>query len=335
MKKLLLTSALASSLLVTTAFADVKIGGGLEVTYGDKQTPATSAQKYVGAAIGYEYEIDIMATGQLSNGWKVATHAEFISDGLDTSSGTAPSDLGMRISPSDALTIYIGQDDLEVSDNAVTPKAYALAYDNISNSTAGGSPSSVADSNIIGFAAKIAGGEIRGIYSPDTTQTVSNADKATSSGGGSGYEIGYLGSLGIDGLKTLVALGSKQSAVQSTGDTDITAFGVSYQVGKVAAGFDYNKANDKSSSNADTTIKIYGATYAVNDAVTVGLSRVDYSKPTYANTESTDQLEVAYNLGGLTAAVAYAKTSDKSGAAGSDGDAYTITLKQADRKSVV
>ena len=327
MKKLLITSALASSLIASVAFAEVKVGGGLEITYGDKQTAAVATQKYVGNAIGYEAELDISGSADLSNGMKVTTHMEYISDGGTNGSGSGPSDVSIKVS-SGALTLYIGQDDMEALDNNVVPKAYNLIEDNATRATgsyAAGGP--VAGNSAVGINYKVAGGSITYLYGPDTTLTASNGDSTSTSGGGSGYELSYVGSP-IANLNIILGTGSvKASSSAITADTDYLVYGFGYQMGKFAVGASLTNSDGGTSATDKDTI-YYGATVAVNDATTVGLQRQTYEIASATGTETTDQLEIAYNLGGMTAAVAYQKTDEATGLSnGGEADAYTITLK--------
>ena len=326
MKKLLITSALASSLIASVAFAEVKIGGGLEITYADKQAAAVAAQKYVGSVIGYEAELDISASADLSNGMKVVSHMEYISDGGSQGTGTGPSDVSIKVS-SGALTLYIGQDDMEALDNNVVPKAYNLIEDNATRATgsyAAGGP--VAGSSAVGINYKVAGGSITYLYGPDTTLTALNGDSTSTSGGGSGYELSYVGSP-IANLSVILGTGSKQHSDSSQNDIDYLVYGFGYQMGKFAVGASYTNA-DAGTRDTDKDTIYYGATVAVNDATTVGLQRQTYEASSSTGTETTDQLEVAYNLGGMTAAVAYQKTDEAGSASdGGEADAYTITLK--------
>ncbi len=326
MKKLLITSALASSLIASVAFAEVKIGGGLEITYADRQAASVDTQQYIGSAIGYEAELDISGSADLSNGMKVVSHMEYISDGGSQGTGTGPSDVSIKVS-SGALTLYIGQDDMEALDNNVVPKAYNLIEDNATRATgsyAAGGP--VAGSSAVGINYKVAGGSITYLYGPDTTGTSASGDNATGSGNGSGYELSYVGKP-IANLSVILGTGSVKNSSSALNDTDYLVYGFGYQMGKFAVGASYTNS-DGGTRDTDLDTIYYGATVAVNDATTVGLQRQTYEASSSTGTETTDQLEVAYNLGGMTAAVAYQKTDEATGLSnGGEADAYTITLK--------
>jgi hypothetical protein len=257
---------------------------------------------------------------------KVATHMEYISDGGTTGSGSGPSDVSIKVS-SGALTLYIGQDDMEALDNNVVPKAYNLIEDNITTalgSYAAGGP--VAGKSAVGINYKVAGGAVTYLYGPDTTLTASNGDSTSGSGGGSGYELSYVGSP-IANLSVILGTGSVKNSSSVLNDTDYLVYGFGYQMGKFAVGASFTNSDAGTAATDKDTI-YYGATVAVNDATTVGLQRQTYELASATGTETTDQLEIAYNLGGMTAAVAYQKTDEAGSASnGGEADAYTITLK--------
>ena len=71
MKKLMLTTALATSLLVSVATAEVSIKGALEVTLGSGETPATGTKTNQGTSIGYENSIAFSGSTKLTNGMEV------------------------------------------------------------------------------------------------------------------------------------------------------------------------------------------------------------------------------------------------------------------------
>jgi hypothetical protein len=330
MKKLLLTTAMATSLLASAAFAEVKIAGGLEATMADSESTTTGLS--AGNAIGFEYELDVTASGTLSNGMTISTHAEFISDAGEASN--APNDLGMTIGLTPTVSFIIGRDQWEIMDNGVTPKAYNIIQDAANNATDQmGASAFAANANNMGIAVKAAGGTVGFIYAPDTGATPSTKGDRTVGnidGTGSAYELGYVGSLGMEGLTVLAGVSSKKSGQDSDGDTDGTAYGVAYKTGKFAVGVSVDDVDAPGSTASDIKGTSYGATYAVTDAITVGLQRMVVDINTAASDETTDAFEVAYNLGAATLALNYQTTENKGGSAtAKDADAYTITLKQS------
>lgn len=333
MKKLLITTALASSLIASVSLAEVKIGGGLEVTIGDKQTAATTSQKYVGQNIGYEAELDISASADLSNGMKVTTHFEYISDGSTTDSATdagastMPADLSLKVT-SGNLTLYVGADDMEALDNNVVPKAYNLIEDNTNLIDSGASYAgggAVANSSAIGGQLKVAGGAITYLFAPNIGNGSEQADNATSNNGASGYELSYVGSP-AENLSVILGIGSQNPALSSSQDTDTTVIGAAYNFGKYAVGASRTNI-DQGTAATEYDVTYIGATAAVSDALTVGIQRMIIDQASTGTDEETDQIEVAYNLGGMTVAAHYNKTDNSGFSSGSKGDAYGITLK--------
>ena len=325
MKKLLLTTAMTTSLLASVALSEVKIGGGLEMTFADSESATTGAS--AGASIGTEYELDITATGKLSNGMSIKTHAEFVSD--HSTSNVTPGDVGMTVGITPTIDLIIGQDEWEVMDNNPTVKAYNLLQDaaNVAVDSMGASAFAANTANI-GVRAKVAGGTFGVIYSPDTTINASNGDRTVGAGGGSAYEVGYVGSLGVEGLTVLAGISSKTAATSSTEDTDGKAYGVAYKHGKFAASISVDDVDAPGNTSADTEGTSYGLTYAVTDAITVGLQRLETEIGGTTNDEETDQLEVAYNLGAATFAASVQSTDNINGGA-RDADSFTITLNHS------
>jgi hypothetical protein len=331
MKKLLLTTAMTTSLLASVALAEVKIGGGLEMTFADSESATTGAS--AGARIGTEFELDITATGKLSNGMSIKTHAEFISD-ITTSAaavtGTRPVDVGLTVGITPTIDLIIGQDEWEVMDNNPTVKAYNVIQDaaNVTTVDSMGLSAFAADTANIGVRAKVAGGTFGVIYSPDTTINASSGDRTVGGGGGSAYEVGYVGSLGVEGLTVLAGVSSKTAENSSTEDTDGKAYGVAYKHGKFAASISVDDVDAPGATSTDTKGTSYGLTYAVTDAITVGLQRLETEIGGTTADEETDQLEVAYNLGAATFAASVQSTDNIAGGT-RDADSFTITLKHS------
>ena len=102
MKKLLVTSALAGSLLVSaSAFAEISVKGYVETTLGSGETPATSAVTNQGTSIGYETGVTFSGTKDLDNGMSMKTTAT-LEDATLINQAMAFS--------SDGNTIFIGND---------------------------------------------------------------------------------------------------------------------------------------------------------------------------------------------------------------------------------
>jgi len=335
-KTMILTTALVSMLAVS-ANAELKIAGSIETTYGTKETPVTSGSVGTnGMAIGQETKFEFNHTKDLIGGWTSKLDMEVMEVGATVA------DTEMTISNGDT-SFFISKDGGSIHDNNVVPGAYnSLPADNASNSDVDLSLGTIHGVENFGVAHKIDGiGKIELRYAPDTSSSGTNGDKATGRAGGSGMEYGFSGNLGVDGLSVALSRSEvKQGAQNASGtkDAESTMFGIAYNFGQFAVGYSQNKFEDKDGSLATINTKsstndqkhsLYGVTFAATDAITLGVSRAVLDEDTDAADETTDQFEVAYNLGGATVALSYQQTEDADGTQGKDGDAYSITYKQS------
>mgnify|MGYP001273813856 CR=1 FL=1 len=80
MKKMMITTALATSLIAGVASADTSVKAYIETTLGSGETPATSAQVNQGTTIGYEHGLAFSGSKDLDNGMTLKTYFD-IEDG--------------------------------------------------------------------------------------------------------------------------------------------------------------------------------------------------------------------------------------------------------------
>jgi hypothetical protein len=342
MKKLLITSALVGSLFSGAAIAETKIGGKLEVTYADQTTDAAQP-KYQGAAIGYDYTFTIDSKKELSNGWTGQIKVSAVSDDADTAANDSDSgtsvgagagmfqDGGLYLSNGNT-TLYVGQDGMTAYDNIVVPKAYALMEDNASVANVGNTGTgTVHDNNAFGISQKAAGGAFTALYVPQIGHGTGQSDQAVAgvTTSGSGYELGYSGSLNVEGLAVTVAVASAQSSQTNvTADTDAKKLGVAYKLGNFAAGFDLNRVDGPT---AATTLDIntFGISYKVSDSVTVAGHYAEAEVGGSNNDEEVIGFEVGYNLGAAVVAFSYQEGKNLGGSASTEGESYVLTFSQA------
>lgn len=331
MKKLLTTTALVA-LAASVASAETKVGGSLQVTITDAETAATGTKAYQGSAIGYEQEIDIKSSKELNNGWTAQVHMEAISDeGVATSEGDNLDDVGMTMSNGDT-TLYVGRDDMTAFDINMTPKVFEVVEDNATQATLINSgDGTIHDTNAYGINQKVGGGSITFLYSPDTTQTShTNSDNKVGSGGGSGYEIGYKGS--VSGLKFGVAYAEDNAEIDATTDAgESTIITASYSMDALSVGF--SQTDDDNAGNAagaDIKTTYLGATYAVSDAMTLGIQFVTAEDAATSVTEDEEvtQFDIGYDLGGLMVYAYHSQAENVGGTANKDADGYGIKLHQ-------
>ena len=339
-KTMILTTALVSMLAVS-ANAELKIAGHIETTYGTIETPKTTGSVASnGMAVGQETKFEFIHTKDLIGGWTSKLDMEVMEVGATVA------DTEITISNGNT-SFFISKDGGSIHDNNVVPGAYnSLPGDNTSNSDVDLALGTIHGVENFGVAHKIDGiGKIELRYAPDTSSDGANGDKAHgkthTKNGGSGMEYGFSGNLGVDGLSVALSRSEVKQGAQNksgTNDAESTMFGIAYNFGQFAVGYSQNKFEDKdgslrvintNSSTNDQKHSLFGVTFAATDSITLGYSRAVLDEETTAADETTDQFEVAYNLGGATVALSYQQTEDAEGTQGNDGDAYSITYKQS------
>jgi len=323
MKKLLTTTALVA-LVASVASAETKIGGSLQVTITDAETASTGAKNSQGTAIGYEHELDMKSSKELDNGWTSTIHTEGIND--DSTAGLID-DVSLKVSNGDT-TLYVGQDDMTAFDINMTPKVFELEEDNATQSTIINSgDGTIHDTNAFGVSQKVGDGSFTLLYSPDTSQDSANADNTVGSGGGSGYEVGYKGKVG--GVSFGVAYAEDKPAVDTGNDAgESTIVTASYTMDAISVGFSQTD-DDNAGTTDDVKTTYLGATYAVSDAMSVGIQFVTGDDNDAAEDEEVTQFDIGYDLGGLMIYAYHSQAENVGGVANTDADGWGIKLHQS------
>jgi len=323
MKKLLTTTALVA-LVASVASAETKIGGSLQVTITDAETASTGAKNSQGTAIGYEHELDMKSSKELDNGWTSTIHTEGIND--DSTAGLID-DVSLKVSNGDT-TLYVGQDDMTAFDINMTPKVFELEEDNATQSTIINSgDGTIHDTNAFGVSQKVGDGSFTLLYSPDTSQDSANGDNTVGSGGGSGYEVGYKGKVG--GVSFGVAYAEDKPAVDTGNDAgESTIVTASYTMDAISVGFSQTD-DDNAGTTDDVKTTYLGATYAVSDAMSVGIQFVTGDDNDAAEDEEVTQFDIGYDLGGLMIYAYHSQAENVGGVANTDADGWGIKLHQS------
>jgi hypothetical protein len=185
-------------------------------------------------------------------------------------------------------------------------------------------------------------------YVPTTInqKTATNTDKSTGSGDSesltendqeSGYEYGFTGGFGVKGLNTYYFKSAAKQEIGATTKAEAKSWGANYNFGQFTVGYADKTHNLGAGSSVATNVgsamaagehkeKHYGASYAVNNNMTVGLL---YAKAEVAGSTIDSKLKginIGYNLGPVNATVGYAKTSEVNGTAGNDTEVGMIRL---------
>ena len=300
-KKLLVTSALASSLIFlgSNAIAQTKIDGSLTLGYKQVYNDAAALKIADKNALGREAQLNVSNSGNLSvGGLKYAAGFSLEFDGAQERelSGAAGS-VGLNSSISNEntyvdiiagnTTFTFGIDHIQNSDRT-TANFVGLNHEDLDNagntfflSSVGANPK---ESMGAGIMQKTPFGTFSALYVPNNGQhggdddldrnfdqnaqstTAENKDRS------SAYEIGFSGDLGIKGLN-VHAFENKEKAspgaFNQSKDLKGQNFGVSYNFGQLTLGADRKKSEGIYASNTSTNI---AARDAVITQTAVGLA---------------------------------------------------------------
>jgi len=332
--KLLLTTAIASGMMISTAaFSDVKISGDIEQIYRSISYSLAAQDKNGGAGLGAETNIAITYTGQLTNGLKVAAGSvledgtadtEFLTISGEMISVTFGQDAGNNLSST--VVPHVSDQDgtlfgTTATNNGGTAVSFLNQYGGVAHNT-----------RHVSLDAKAAGGTFTARYSP-STDTNRTSDSGIDTTGKSATEILYAGSLGVAGLNVQVGQQidyAKNSNVAGSDDAKLTKIGASYNFGQITVGADQQSYDDGSSSNSDTKSTRFAAVFAVNDQIKIGAR---YTKTDIDGTTADEKLktiEIGYNLGGLGIELSYGQGENLGGSStATDIDVVQLRTRQA------
>ena len=331
MKKLMLTTALATSLLVSVAAAEVSIKGALEVTLGSGETPATGTKTNQGTSIGYENSIAFSGSTKLTNGMEVK-----VTSNLEDST---ISDQSIHFI-SGATDFYIGADQNggNLDDGQTIPTVANAIEDG--NKGLGVSynmnEASIHGSDVIGLSTKTGMGTFSVAYAPKVGSAENVADSnPAATAKGSGQAIGFNGDLGVKGLGVIASYTTRDIGSLDAQEITMTNIGASYNFGNVTVGAMQSTTDD---TNTGTTFTAGGETintsagivYAASDAISIGYQMAKHEQKTSGLVDEDSQsITVGYNLGGATVTAQYTDVENKGGTASKDGEAFELRIKQA------
>jgi len=175
----------------------------------------------------------------------------------------------------------------------------------------------------VGLAQKFEGGVVYLNYAPSTDKSA--GDSAVTDSGGSIMEIGLKAS--VEGLSVdLGATDSKGDTDTSTSEGEERSYAISYTMGQFAVGAHKRTHDDGSTSAATNDYEnvSYGATYAVNDSLSLGVQYGEASNGDDTVDEETTALSVGYSLGGMGVELTYSQTDNIGNVSGEDGESIQV-----------
>ena len=329
MKKMMITTALATSLIAGVASADTKVSAYIETTLGSGETPATSNQTNQGTTIGYEHGLSFSGSKDLDNGMTLKTY-------FDIEDGGAADKRGITFVTGNT-EIMIEADVNNIDDKQSVPtiinkiedgnKGLGVSY-NANKKT-------IHNDNGIGIRQKFDMATVSLKYVPKVAAGAGfNDSNPGSTNKGSGLAYGFEGGFGIDGLKVLYSKSTQGTNGLDAQEVTQSVIGASYNFGNITVGAQQTMYDDVNgsytySAGAEAEALSYAATMAVNDQLSVGIQYAEFNASNLAADEEITSFSAGYNLGGATIGLQYHEAENVGGTAGKDGEAIELRVKQS------
>ena len=330
MKKMMISTALATSLIAGVASADTSVSAYIETTLGSGETPATSAPDQQGTTIGYEHGVAFSGSKDLDNGMTLKTYF-----GLED--GGAADERG--------ITFVVGNTEIMVEsdvNNIDDKQAVPTIINKIEDGNKGlgvtynANKLTIHNDNGIGVRQKFDMGTLSLKYVPKVAAGSGfNDSNPASTASGSGLAYGFSGSFGVEGLNVLASFSQQDTSGLDSQEREQEVLGVSYNFGNIKVGVQettYENVSGTSygySDGNEIEAKSYGATMAVNDQISVGIQYAELSGAGITVDEEITSFSAGYNLGGATIGLQYHEAENVDGTSGSDGEAIELRVKQS------
>jgi outer membrane protein OmpU len=314
LKKLGLT-ALAGSLVATSAYAgSLDVTAGASIKYVTEDEDEVSGNPFsMGRTIGFS------GGGDMDNGMSVNFHytmadAAYSSAGLNVDMG----DTGVfHFENGNAATGIMSMKDM------IPIAGTEQSYDDMGSATDNGLVA-MADEGTLGYKTTLGG------Y---TASVNWNKGGDTSTGGeasgqdGSSHSVAVSGEI-ADGFTGGLAWGDVSGATKDTDETQMTTY-VKYVAGAFTTAIQYTDI-DKPSGTNDIDSLGYGITFAVNENLSIGASKldVDFNDGTKTDEESTG-FGASYTMGSMSLKGTTATQDAQGGAQGTDDKHTEIVLSFA------
>ena len=298
----------------------------------------TGADTYQG--FGSEQQINIQTKGKLSiGGLEYAAGFAIENDGDQGATMFNENTYMDFTNPGSGTTISISRDHIQRSDSDRSA-AVLVGYSPNDLSQAQYSTTTLFQQNIGALPGQVMGAAILqktpiGTLSynfapnnaaPGQSEDVANDTKAA-------YEYGFVGDLGVKGLEAYYFKNKETDTVStSVVKAEGKSWGAKYNMGQVSVGYADKKYNPASTAAAlyEVTEKHYGAAYAVDKDLTIGLlyAKADVSgagkNAAQTETQKVKAIQLGYALGPVDLTASYAKNTDMLGVTGNDSDVAMI-----------
>jgi len=340
MKKLMLSTALVGALVSGSALAQTTITGELRLNYkatGSSVASGTTTSSQRG--FGSEQQINVQTKGKLNvGGLEYAAGFAIENDGEQTSTLFNENTYMDITNPGTKTTISFSRDHVLRSDTSKSDGViFGFDPNDLTITVGAGTPSrftqnigpAIGQQYSMAIIQNTPVGNFIYNYAPtagaNTTNTAGSETTAETNNE-SGYEYGFDGDLGVKGLHAyyLKSAEKKQDllAVKAEG----LNWGAKYNFGQATVGYTKKEYNAAAATKSETKETHYGAAYAIDNNISVGLlyAKADVTGSTV--TEKTKAIQLGYNLGPVSLTAAVAKNTDTGGTVGQDQDVIMLRL---------
>ena len=318
-------SALAGSLAMFSASADITVGGSGEFTYANSGGTTDDT----GNAYGLSHVISFTGTGEMDNGWSYSVFT-----------GTAGQDLA---TDSNSLSITMGDLGTFSFDQGVgiagittlkneVPTAYEEAGHGVSGS--GNSLDGAGNTSALGYASPSWGGLALSLeYHPSVSSASSQAGGVSGAGETSSnvnYALTFAPSM-IEGLT--LAYGSSTTDVMSSStanDDEEMTMAVNYVNGGLSLGYQVSEVQSGTAGANGNNVEEFGIAFAINENLSVSYNQADNEDdaPSSTNiTEDSSGISAAYTMGSASFRLAVNEADNVNGVSGITDENMELSLK--------
>ena len=328
MKKLLLSSALAASVLFAgSSFAETKVDGSLETTINTKSTKTSgTSDNSAPSTIGHEAVLKVSTSKALSNGLNLS--AGFAIDSSVDASSTGKSDgfQNQFVTLSAGQTsISIGHDVSGVEDNVshedFTPHVAQDFHSVGTGSAMTGVTQAHGDNGIyLKHTADML--TFEGVYTPTQSADHTTAASANTAASGSAYGLAVKGNLGVPGLTIGYGLSKVTADTSNATKAEGKTYGAKYAMAGFTVGYGTNE--NTATTGVKTDVTSYGVAYQVNNQLSVAVNFGEADVSNIAIDEKLRSFEVGYDFGGMGVTAGYYQLENDGGSSGADNEVIEI-----------
>ena len=319
-------SALAGSLAMFSASADITVGGSGEFTYANSGGTTDDT----GNPFGLSHVISFTGTGEMDNGWSYSVFSATVGQDLATDSNS------LSITMGDLGTFSfdqgVGIAGITTLKNEV-PTAYEEAGHGVS--TSGNSLDGAGNTGAIGYASPSYGGLALSLeYHPSVSSSSSQAGGVSGAGETSSnvnYALTFAPSM-IEGLT--LAYGSSTTDVMSSStanDDEEMTMAVNYVNGGLSLGYQVSEVQSGTAGANGNNVEEFGIAFAINENLSVSYNQADNEDDATAGTanvtEDSSGISAAYTMGSASFRIAINEASNVNGVSGSDDENMELSLK--------